>query len=122
MTLEQATQKILDKTLSLTDGWVLEYQITDSVSQERYAHPELRGASVMHTTREVTYLPWADMTVEQHKMAHKGVAMLITDTAEPIVTSDALLKHVSVIRESVARAALKAKEESIIAIAQQINS
>ena len=106
MTLEQATQKILDKALSLTDGWVEAYEGYVSGVTRHYGNPALPGIVLVHN-----YSP----------REGGGTARLMATGADFVCTSDALLKHVNVIRESIARAALKAKEDAIIAIAQQIS-
>lgn len=106
MTLEQATQKILDKALSLTDGWVETYEDYVSGVTRHYSNPALPDIVLVHN-----YSP----------REGAGTACLRTDKGDFVVASDALLLHVSVIRESIACAAQKAKEDSIIAIAQQIN-
>lgn len=106
MTLEQATKKILDKALSLTDGWVVTYEDYTSGVTLYYSNPALPSTVLVHN-----YAPREGV----------GTARLVTARLDFLVSSDALLKHVGVIRESIARAALKAKEDSIIAIAQQIN-
>ena len=107
MTLEQATQKILDKALSLTDGWVEVYEeyLPGTVTRH-YSNPALPGIVLIHN-----YSP----------KEGGGTAHIRTDKGDFIVSSDALLKHVSVIRESIASAAQKATEDAIIAIAQQIS-
>lgn len=113
MTLEQATQKILDKALSLTDGWVETYEDYSSAGVIRhYRNPALPDIVLVHDY---------DPRGTAGTAGTVGTARLVTTRLDFLVTSDALLKHVGVIRESVARAAQKAKEDSIIAIAQQTN-
>lgn len=112
MTLEQATQKILDKALSLTDGWENTYRDYTYGATRHYRNPALPGVVLVYNYDS------EEGTTSAQLLTDKWVLVA--------ATSDDLLKHVEVvhnsIHNSINRAARKAKEESIIAIAQQINS
>lgn len=107
MTLEQATQKILDKALSLTDGWVGTYEDHTYGATRHYRNPALPGVVLVYNYDS------EEGTTSAQLLTDKWVLVA--------ATSDDLLKHVKVVHNSINRAAQKAKEESIIAIAQQIS-
>lgn len=106
MTYPQATQLILEKALSLDSGWA--HASTDYIGsfiEDAYTHPKLPGVVLYHS----------------HNGSHSHITLRTDDDLRLTVTSsDALSKHIEVVKRSIADAEALALENRIIEIASKL--
>lgn len=107
MTYPQATQRILEKVLSLDSGWTrASTDYIGSVTEGVYTHPELPGVMLSHC----------------YNNTHSSVTLRTSDDKRyHVASSDALTKHIEVVKRSIADAEALALENRIIEIASKLS-
>lgn len=100
MTYDQATQRILDKALSLKDGWT---RADNPYAGDVYTHPDLPGVALCCLS------------------PHSVTLRLGNAIGNFVASSDDLTKHIEVVKRSIEDARAAALESRIIEIASKMS-